>query len=128
MRLMPGETAKEPGSEAPHRVYCLHAMHPVSRGAACREFARASTEFGITDRRRRRPIYSSTEAAGKASRWLWIKRADLWESAARAQFKGLINPRWVVSKHPQVYLRYIAEDEPYSLTSEDVLVQMSFLR
>lgn len=60
-------------------------VQTVGRGVGCRGFAGASTAFGITGERRRGPTYNSTEAAGKASRWLWIKRADLWESAARAQ-------------------------------------------
>lgn len=38
-----------------------------------------------TDRRRRRAIYSSTEGAVKAFRWLWIKRADPWSNTAGAQ-------------------------------------------
>ncbi|GAA6088619.1 uncharacterized protein LOC109140547, partial [Tachysurus ichikawai] len=67
------------------RARCL----PVEVG--CRDFAgqslyRAYTELGITgERRRRRAICNSTEAAEKASRWIWIKRADPWTNAARAQ-------------------------------------------
>ncbi len=61
---------------------------PVEVG--CRGFAgqspcRAYTALDITGERRRRAIFNSTEAAEKASRWFWIKRADLWKCAARAQ-------------------------------------------
>ncbi|KAK0134731.1 Retrovirus-related Pol polyprotein from type-2 retrotransposable element R2DM [Merluccius polli] len=55
------------------------------RGFAGQSLCRAYTALGITGERRRRAIYNSTEAAEKASRWLWIKRADPWLSAARAQ-------------------------------------------
>lgn len=54
----------------------------------CRGFAGQSlcyTALGITGERKKRAIYNSTEAAEKASRWIWIKRVDPWESAARAQ-------------------------------------------
>lgn len=44
----------------------------------CRCFVRQSAcraALGITGERRRRAIHNSTEAAEKASGWLWIKRA-----------------------------------------------------
>ena len=61
---------------------------PVEVG--CRGFVgqllcSAYNVLGITGERSRRAIYNNTEAAEKPSRWLWIKRADLWESAAKAQ-------------------------------------------
>ncbi|XP_073720025.1 uncharacterized protein [Misgurnus anguillicaudatus] len=55
------------------------------RGFAGQSLYRAYTALGITGERRRRAICNSTEAAEKASRWLWIKRADPWTNAARAQ-------------------------------------------
>ncbi|XP_060744927.1 uncharacterized protein LOC132858560 [Tachysurus vachellii] len=54
------------------------------RGFAGQSLYRAYTALGITGERRR-AICNSTEAAEKASRWLWIKRADPWTNAARAQ-------------------------------------------
>lgn len=64
---------------------------PVEVG--CRSFAgqslcKACTALSITGERRRGAVYNSTEAAEIASRWLWIKRADLWSSAARAQVEA----------------------------------------
>ena len=55
------------------------------RGFAGQSLIRAYTALGITGERRRRAICNNTEAAEKASRWLWIKRADPWFSVAGAQ-------------------------------------------
>lgn len=55
------------------------------RGFAGQSLYKAYTALGITGERRRRAICNSTEAAEKALRWLWIKRADPWTNAARAQ-------------------------------------------
>ena len=55
------------------------------RGFAGQSLCRAYTALGITGERRRRAIRNNTEAAEKASRWLWIKRADPWSNAAGAQ-------------------------------------------
>ena len=55
------------------------------RGFAGQSLCRAYTSLGITGERRRRAIRNSTEAAERASRWLWIKRADPWTLAAGAQ-------------------------------------------
>ena len=52
------------------------------RGLVGQLLCRAYTVLGITGKRRR-AIYNNEEAAEKASRWLWIKRVDLWETAAR---------------------------------------------
>ena len=48
------------------------------RGFAPRSLARAFTSLGIDGERRRRAIRSTTEAAERASRWLWLKRGDPW--------------------------------------------------
>jgi len=45
------------------------------RGFAAKSLYGAYTALGITGERRRRAIGKTTEAAEKASRWLWIKRA-----------------------------------------------------
>ena len=55
------------------------------RGFVGQSLCRAYTALGITGERRRRAIRNNTEAAEKASRWLWIKRADPWSNAAGAQ-------------------------------------------
>ena len=55
------------------------------RGFSGQSLYRAYTALGITGERRRRAIRNNTEAAEKASRWLWIKRADPWLNAAGAQ-------------------------------------------
>lgn len=61
----------------PVRVGCI--------GFAGQSLYRAYTALGITGEQRRRAIHTNTEAAEKASRWLWIKRVDLWLNAAEAQ-------------------------------------------
>ncbi|XP_075904972.1 uncharacterized protein LOC142903304 [Nelusetta ayraudi] len=50
-------------------------------GALCREF----TQLGITGAEKRKAIKSSMEAAERASRWLWIRRSDLWAIATGTQ-------------------------------------------
>jgi len=50
------------------------------RGFAGQSLCRAYTALSITGERRRRAICISTEAAEKASRWLWIKSAEPWLS------------------------------------------------
>ena len=41
--------------------------------------------LGITGEAKRKAIRSATEAAEKATRWLWIKRAEPWAIAAGTQ-------------------------------------------
>ncbi|XP_061905517.1 uncharacterized protein LOC133651562 [Entelurus aequoreus] len=48
------------------------------RGFAARSLVRAFSSLGIDGERRRRAIRSTTEAAERASRWLWLKRGDPW--------------------------------------------------
>ena len=60
-------------------------MEVGCRGFAGQSLSRAYTALGITGERRRRAIHNNMEAAEKASRWLWIKRADPWLNAAGAQ-------------------------------------------
>ncbi len=48
------------------------------RGFAARSLSRALSLLGIDGVRRRRAIRNTTEAAEKASRWLWLKRGDPW--------------------------------------------------
>lgn len=45
--------------------------------------------LGITGVAKRKAMKSKTEAAERATRWLWIKRADLWAVAAGKQARGL---------------------------------------
>lgn len=40
------------------------------------------TQLGIIGEAKRKAIRAATEAAGKATRWLWVKRADPWLNAA----------------------------------------------
>ncbi|XP_061925310.1 uncharacterized protein LOC133664585 [Entelurus aequoreus] len=48
------------------------------RGFAARSLVRAFSSLGIDGERKRRAIRSTTEAAERASRWLWLKRGDPW--------------------------------------------------
>ena len=50
------------------------------RGFAACSLARAFSTLGIEGERRRRAIRSATEAAERASRWLWLKRGLKEES------------------------------------------------
>lgn len=50
---------------------------PIELG--CRGFAgRKPNQLSLTGVARKRAIWSVCEAAEKATRWLWIKRADPW--------------------------------------------------
>ena len=55
------------------------------RGFAGRSLCRVLTLLGITGQEKRRAIKSTTEAAERASRWLWIRRNDLWDRATGTQ-------------------------------------------
>lgn len=55
------------------------------RGFAGRSLCRVLSQLGLSGEAKRQAIRSVTEAAEKATRWLWIKRADPWASAAGTQ-------------------------------------------
>lgn len=55
------------------------------RGFAGRSLCKVLSVLGLTGEAKRKAIRSATEAAEKATRWLWIKRADPWASAAGTQ-------------------------------------------
>ncbi len=48
------------------------------RGFAGRSLCKVLSRLGVTGVAKRRAIQSASEAAEKATRWLWIKRADPW--------------------------------------------------
>ncbi|XP_030004234.1 uncharacterized protein LOC115429122 [Sphaeramia orbicularis] len=48
------------------------------RGFAAQSLARAFSNLGIEGESRRRAIRNATEAAERASRWLWLKRGKPW--------------------------------------------------
>ncbi|TWW74688.1 hypothetical protein D4764_14G0006910 [Takifugu flavidus] len=48
------------------------------RGFAGRSLCKAFGRLGITGTAKKRAIKAASEAAEKATRWLWLKRADLW--------------------------------------------------
>ncbi|KAK0150652.1 hypothetical protein N1851_008245 [Merluccius polli] len=51
------------------------------RGFAARSLCKVYSLLGITGAHQRKAIKTTTEAAEKASRWLWIKRGDPWVHA-----------------------------------------------
>ena len=51
------------------------------RGFAARSLCNAYSILGVTGAHQRKAIKTTTEAAEKASRWLWIKRGDPWVHA-----------------------------------------------
>ena len=55
------------------------------RGFAGRSLCRVFTQLGLVGEAKRKAIRSATEAAERATRWLWIKRADSWANAAGTQ-------------------------------------------
>ena len=55
------------------------------RGFAGRSLCRMFTQLGLVGEAKWKAIRSATEAAEKATRWLWIKRAEPWASAAGTQ-------------------------------------------
>ncbi|XP_053176235.1 uncharacterized protein LOC128359949 [Scomber japonicus] len=66
------------------RARCL-PIEVGGRGFAGKSLCRAYSLLGITGARKRRAICSATEAAEKASRWLWIQRDKAWTSASWTQ-------------------------------------------
>ncbi|XP_049324773.1 uncharacterized protein LOC125789951 [Astyanax mexicanus] len=55
------------------------------RGFAARSLCKTYTLLGVTGAAKRRAIKSATEAAERASRWIWIKRSETWAKAAGTQ-------------------------------------------
>ena len=55
------------------------------RGFAGRSLCKVYTLLGITGVEKRKAIKSTMEAAERASRWLWIRRSDLWANATGIQ-------------------------------------------
>ncbi len=55
------------------------------RGFAGRSLCKVYTLLGITGATKRKAIKSTMEAAERASRWLWIRRSDLWVNATGTQ-------------------------------------------
>ncbi|XP_048863711.1 uncharacterized protein LOC125738598 [Brienomyrus brachyistius] len=55
------------------------------RGFAARSLCKVYTLLGITGAAKRKAIKSTTEAAERASRWIWMKRSETWANAAGTQ-------------------------------------------
>lgn len=58
------------------------------RGFAGRSLCKVYTQLGMTGAAKKKAIRASMEAAEKASRWLWLKRGDVWVSAAGTQARA----------------------------------------
>ncbi|XP_061896860.1 uncharacterized protein LOC133645950 [Entelurus aequoreus] len=58
------------------------------RGFAGRSLCKVFTLLGITGDRKRKAIKTTMEAAERASRWLWIRRSELWANATGTQQGG----------------------------------------
>ena len=48
------------------------------RGFAERSLCKVQSRFGVTGAAKKNAIQYASEAAEKATRWVWIKRADPW--------------------------------------------------
>lgn len=66
------------------KTYC-EPLEVGGRGFAGRSLCKVLTMLGLTSEAKRKAIRSATEAAERATRWLWIKRADPWMNAAGTQ-------------------------------------------
>lgn len=66
------------------KTWCL-PFEVGCRGFAGRTLCRAYHLLGITGVHKRQAIKHSTEAAEKASRWLWLRRSVPWSSATQTQ-------------------------------------------
>lgn len=55
------------------------------RGFAGRSLCKVLTLLGITGAENKKAIKTNMEAAERASRWLWIRRRDLWTNATGTQ-------------------------------------------
>lgn len=64
---------------------CCEPVEVGCPGFAGHSFCKAFTLLGITGEAKRKAIRFATEAAEKATRWLWIKRADPWANAVGTQ-------------------------------------------
>ena len=59
------------------------ACHPIEvgcRGFAGRSVCRVLSRLGMIGEKKRKAIKAISESAEKASRWLWIKRAEPWST------------------------------------------------
>ena len=63
--------------QAGWRARCL-PVEVGCRGFAARSLARAFSILGIEGERKRKAIRNTTDAAERASRWLWLKRGEPW--------------------------------------------------
>lgn len=63
---------------AKYQVLVEECRERGCRGFAGRSFSKVLSRLGITGVAKKRAIQSASEAAEKATRWLWIKRADPW--------------------------------------------------
>nr|AAN12398.1 polyprotein [Tetraodon nigroviridis] len=66
------------------RSRCL-PIEVGGRGFAGKSLCKAFSLLGITGMRRRKAICAASEAAERASRWLWIQRDKPWTSASWTQ-------------------------------------------
>ena len=66
------------------RTHC-EPLEVGCRGFAGRSLCKVYTLLGLTGEAKKKAIRSATEAAEKATRWLWIKRAEPWANAAGTQ-------------------------------------------
>lgn len=65
--------------QARWRARCL-PVEVRCRGLAAKSLSRAFRSLGIEGVRERRAICKTTKVAAKASRWLWLKRGEPWET------------------------------------------------
>lgn len=66
---------------------CVHVSFDLysGKGFAGRSLCKILNRLGITGVAKKRAIQSAREAAERATRWLWIKRTDLWMVVAGTQ-------------------------------------------
>ena len=58
------------------------------RGFVGHSLCKVFTLLGITGAKKRKAIKATMEAAERASRWLWVRRNDLWASATGTQARA----------------------------------------
>ena len=51
-----------------------------SRGVAGQSMWRMLKNLGIVGNQRKRPVDKTTKAAERASRWLWLRKEEQWQS------------------------------------------------
>ena len=66
------------------RARCL-PIEVGGRGFAGKSLCKAYSLLGITGARKRRALSAASEAAERASQWLWIQRDKQWLSASRTR-------------------------------------------